>query len=380
MKRQNNLYNIICDIDVIMKIYDNVIKLNTKNKRKVQKFDNFYSCNIVQIKETLIKKDYIPKKYHIFLIHEPKIRIIMSQNIDDKIINHLVAKYFLIDVFDKTLSDRNCATRIGKGTHYALRLFKKDYNYYLNKFKKFYILKLDISKYFYNLNHKIIMKLVERKIKDKNVLKMIKIILDSTNEEYINEEITRLKNNEKRKISQSNLNEKDKQKRIQEVERIPLYENGKGVCIGNMVSQIVATFYLDEVDKYIQETLKIRAYGRYMDDFYCMSESKEYLKYCLIKIKEMLDKFDLKLNDKTKIYCSTENIEFLGFSFSSKKGNIRMKLVNKTKKKFKAKMKKMNKKYTDGVISYEKYIQVKNSYDGHLSYGNCYRLFNRYVI
>ena len=50
-----------------------------------------------------------------------------------------MAKYFLVDVFDKSMSDRNCATRIGKGTHYALRLFKQDYNYYLNKYKKFYI-------------------------------------------------------------------------------------------------------------------------------------------------------------------------------------------------------------------------------------------------
>lgn len=45
-----------------------------------------------------------------------------------------------------------------------------------------------------------------------------------------------------------------------------------------MVSQVVATFYLDELDKYIQEKLHIRAYARYMDDFYCMHESKEYLK------------------------------------------------------------------------------------------------------
>ena len=68
----------------------------------------------------------------------------MSQNIEDKIINHLVAKYLLIDIFDKTLINENCATRINKGTHYALNLFKKYYNKYKNKYEKFYILKLDI--------------------------------------------------------------------------------------------------------------------------------------------------------------------------------------------------------------------------------------------
>ena len=134
MKRVNNLYNKICDINVIMDMYDKVIKVNTKNKKKIQNFENFYSCNIAKIKETLITKKYVPGKYNIFLVKEPKTRIIMSQEIEDKIVNHLVAKYFLIDIFDKTLQNRNCATRKGKGTHYALRLFKKDYNYLKNNF------------------------------------------------------------------------------------------------------------------------------------------------------------------------------------------------------------------------------------------------------
>ena len=99
-----------------------------------------------------------------------------------------------------------------------------------------------------------------------------------------------------------------------------------------------------------------------MDDFYCMNESKEYLKFCLVKIENVLARYELKLNDKTKIYCSKENIEFLRFSFSSKNNNIRMKLVNKTKKTFKTKMKKMNKYYTNDIISFKEYRQVRDSY------------------
>lgn len=133
----------------------------------MQRVENFYSCNIAKIKEMLITKKYVLGKYNLFLIKEPKVRIIMSQEIEDKIVNHLVAKYFLVDIFDKSMLDRNCATRIGKGTHYALRLFKQDYNYYLNKFEKFYILKIDISKYFYNLDHEIIKILIRKKKKEK---------------------------------------------------------------------------------------------------------------------------------------------------------------------------------------------------------------------
>ena len=72
MKRVNNLYKKICDLDVIMDMYDSVIRVNTKNKKKIQNFDNFYSCNIAKIKEMLIKKDYVPGRYNLFLIHEPK--------------------------------------------------------------------------------------------------------------------------------------------------------------------------------------------------------------------------------------------------------------------------------------------------------------------
>ena len=117
----------------------------------------------------------------------------MSQKIEDKVINHLIAKYFLIDVFDKSLSNRNCATRIGKGTHYALKIFKQDYNYFLNKYGKFYILKLDISKYFYNLDHKIIKEIIRKKIKDKDVIKILDIVINSTDEKYINKQIIQIK-------------------------------------------------------------------------------------------------------------------------------------------------------------------------------------------
>ena len=275
-------------------------------------------------------------------------RIIMSQKIEDKVINHLIAKYFLIDVFDKSLSNRNCATRIGKGTHYALKIFKQDYNYFLNKYGKFYILKLDISKYFYNLDHKIIKEIIRKKIKDKDVIKILDIVINSTDEKYINKQIIQIKEIEKNRINKKSY--KDKYERLKEIENVPLYLKGKGVCIGNMISQVIATFYLDELDKYIQRELNIKAYIRYMDDFCCMHTSKEYLKECLSKIEIFLKNYKLELNKKTKIYCSSENIEFLGFMFSSRNKDIKMKLKNKTNKNFKVKMLKKNKQVLNNDI------------------------------
>ena len=48
-----------------------------------------------------------------------------------------------------------------------------------------------------------------------------------------------------------------------------IYDNNKtkGIPIGNYTSQYFANIYLDKLDKYIKETLKVKYYVRYMDDF-----------------------------------------------------------------------------------------------------------------
>ena len=337
MKRINNLYNKINDIDVIMDMYDNVVRKNTKNKNKLAKFEDFYSINVMNIKNVIESKNYTPERYNIFLVKEPKERVIMSQSIKDKIINHLVAKYFLIDVFDKTLINQNVATRVGRGTHYGLKLFKSYLNSYKNKYKKFYVLKFDIKKYFFNIDHNIVMNLIENKIKDKKVLNIISNIIDSTNEEYVNNKIDKLGNN------------------------LPIYKIGKGLPIGNMTSQIIATFYLDELDHYIKYNLKIKCYVRYMDDGVLIHQDKIYLQYCLNKIKKIIVKYKLELNHKVKIYTSDEEIEFLGFRFILKE-KIIMKVTNKTKKRFKCKCNNSN--------------ETLQSYLGYLKYGSCKGLIN----
>ena len=267
----------------------------------------------------------------------------MCQSIKDKVINHLVSYYFLIDNFDKNLINNNVATRINKGTHYGLRLFKKYYNYYKNNYNTFYILKFDIKKYFYNIDHDIVKKIIRNKIKDKKALKLIDAIIDSTDEDYVNRSILKLK-------EKYNL-------------ELPIYKKGKGLPIGNMTSQVIACIYLDELDKYIVNNLKIKGYIRYMDDGVLFSKDKEYLKYCLSEIERIVGIYKLELNSKTKIYKSCEEVEFIGFRFFTKNNKIIMKVNYKTKKKFKRNINEKN----------------KSSYLGHLSYGNCKSLIRSVV-
>lgn len=366
MRRVNNIYDSILDIKVIQKIYSSRVRVNTKNKLKLEKFENNYVSNMIYIKQILEERNYKPGRYNIFLIKEPKLRIIMSQNIIDKLINHVVTQYFLINIFESTLIEENVATRKNKGTKYGIFLLKK----YLNevKDKNFYVLKFDISKYFFNLDHKIIKELLVHKIKDKEALKILYDIVDSTDSCYVNERINLLKEKEIKKITDSNC--KNKELLIKEIKELPNYEVGKGLPIGNMSSQFLAILYLNELDHFIKNKLKIKYYTRYMDDGVIIHQSKEYLQYCLEEINKILERYKLKLNKKTKIYSCKEGFEFLGFRYIIKNNKVIMKVKNSTKKRFKRKIKVYNKLLKKDKLSKFDYNQVLASYKGHLSYGN----------
>ena len=366
MKRK--LYDSITFED-IKRVYLRQIRVNTKNKVKIRKFEDFYSVNLARVKKIINDKNYMPSKYNIFLIKEPKYRIIMSQNISDKLINHVVADKILLPVLDKCLIDTNVATRKNKGTHYGIRYLKK----YLNELKgdTIYALKFDISKYFYSIDHEILFDLLKTKIKDKDSLNIIWKIIKSTDMDYVNRKIQFLKDKELNKVQNMNILNNHYKKVIKEIENIPLYEKGKGLPIGNMTSQIMAVFYLNELDHFIKEKLHIKYYIRYMDDGLLLSSDKKYLKYCLKKIEEMVSKYKLKLNKKTKIInVSKEGIDFLGFRFYIWNNKIIMKVRKDTKKRFKRKMRVIKM----GKVDERKALQIINSYKGHLKWGNCYNL------
>ena len=369
MKKVGNLYDDILDIKKIQLIYDKRIRINTKNKTKLEKFEYNYVTNMKYIKELLESKTYIPGKYNIFIIREPKVRLIMSQDIIDKTINHLISEYFLKNIFDKTLIDTNIATRVNKGTHYGIKLLKK----YINKlkYKEFYILKFDISKYFYNIDHDIIKDIIRTKIKDNDVINILDKIIDSTDLNYVNNTINNIKEKE---INYINNNIKNKDKYINDINKLPIYRKGKGLPIGNMSSQILAIVYLNELDHFIKEKLHIKNYIRYMDDGILLHEDKEYLKYCLKEITEIIHKYKLELNNKTKIYSSNIGFEFLGFYYFIKNNKLIMKVSNKTKKRFKRKVKNMNNLVKNNKMTIKEQTQVMNSYLGHLHYGNTSKL------
>lgn len=259
MKRKNNLYSNIYKFENILYCFDEICR-NTRNKNKVEKFKSFKSIYISRIYNDLKNKTYKPGRFDIFYIYEPKKRRIVSQNMYDKLVNHLVSRYILYPVILPCLVDSNCASRPGKGTSYALYLYYKYRRILDNNYDSYYLLKCDIKSYFSSIN--IIFK-----------------ILDSDSV----------------------------------------------LSIGFMSSQILGIFYLNDLDHYIKEVLKIKYYVRYQDDFILLHHDKWYLKYCLSMIEVFLSKEKLELNNKTRIYKNTNNIIFLGRNKYNRNVNYRKK-------------------------------------------------------
>ena len=272
MKRKNNLYANLYNIENINKAFNEVCR-NTRNKRKVNKYKEYKCIYISRIYNTLKNRQYKVGKYNVFTIYEPKKRRIVSQNMFDKTINHLVARHILIPSLIPCLIDQNVASRTGMGTSKALEYFNSYRNICNYKYKDYYVLKCDIKGFFYNIDHEILKEKLKGRIKDKDALKIIFDIIDSEE---------------------------------------------SGIPIGNMTSQILAVFYLNDMDHFIKEKLKIKYYVRYQDDFILFHKSKEYLKECLEEIIKFLEKEKLELNKKSRIFKNTNHFIYLG---QDQKGN-----------------------------------------------------------
>lgn len=364
----NVKYDELVDIDKLREMY-HIIRLNTKNKGKLHKFELFYSSNIISILTVLKNKTYTHSNYNIFLVQEPKYRIIMSEIMSDKIINHLVSKYVLAPCIYPHLIEQNVATRENKGTKEGINYVKK----YLNKLKinhdKIYVLKCDVKKYFYSIDQALILEKIKKFIPDQEIYRIIENVVNSTNNEYVNINMKKVIEKEISRISKLNILDKDL--KIAELNRIPLYAKGKGLPIGNMTSQLLAVFFLNDLDHYIKEKLHCKYYIRYMDDFVIFHHDKERLKELKVLIGEKLKEFKLELNTKTNIFDVNHGFGFLGYYYFLKGKRLIIKINPQTKRRIKKKMRKLK------ALNVSNYNQVKASYMGYLKVAHSKNLLKK---
>ncbi len=339
----------------ILDIYENEISKNIKNKNKLFNFEVHKNQNIMDIKNMLLNSDVGHQSYNIFLIYEPKCRLVMSLNVKDKIINHFLTRYILEKKLTKDLDLRNCATRKNMGTSYALKLVKKYLNINKNKYHNFYVLKIDLKKYFYNIDHNILKSLLKEKL-DSYEYDLIEKVIDSTNKEYINKII-------KYYIDKYQVD-------------IPYYEVGKGLPIGNMTSQFLSIYYLNKIDHFIVNNLKLKYYVRYMDDFIIIDKDLEKLKKSRDIIKnKLLREYKLEINDKKTMIINVKNsFSFLGYTFKVINNKIIIKIKKSNIEKIKKKVKSIKYKLNHNLITH------KEAFASIMSYSNIYNFSNNIKI
>lgn len=340
------------------------IKSTCKDRIGLNKFYLNFNQNIYDILIKLFKDEYSFSRYKIFIIREPKYRLIMSERLEDKIVNHLISNYILIPNIENRLIYSNVATRKNKGSKLAYDLVIK----YLNKLiylnTDIYALKIDISKYFYNIDHEILFSEVSKVIDDEKALRYIRNIIDSTNDKYVNECIIDAIKKEKNKVGKSGLSVKEKYDRIVELDKIPLYSYGKGLPIGNLSSQILAIFYLNKVDHFIKENIGCKYYVRYMDDLIIFDNDLGKLKQNFELISSEINKLKLVVNKKSRIYNLKYGVTFLGYNFKVSNNKIVIRYKSDSIKRINKRL--INLKKHD----YDMYLKSKISYKGYLCFGN----------
>lgn len=246
-----------------------------KTKRQdVQEFEFNLEDNIFELYQELKNQTYKHSNYQSFYVSDPKMRHIHKAEIRDRIVHHLISKY-LEQIYDQTFIYDSYSCRKDKGTHKAVNRLKQfSLKQSKNNRINFYCLKCDIKKFFDSVDHRILIKILKQKIKDEDILWLIKEIIDSF--------------------------QKDK---------------NKGIPLGNLTSQYFANIYLNELDKFIKHKLKIKHYIRYTDDFVVLSINKDYSLNFIRPINDFLNnKLNLFLHpDKIIIRKYKQGIDFLGY-------------------------------------------------------------------
>lgn len=302
-------------------------------KKSAARFDMAALDGVHTLIRQLKDKTYRVSEYTEFKVYEPKERIIQTASFKDKVVQHCLCDNVIMPKLQKVFIYDNCAAQIDKGTLFGLNRLSEQMQQFHSRYgADGYILKCDISKFFYNIAHPQLKDIVEYYFgNDPDVLWLCNLFIDST--------------------------------------------EGKGIPLGNQINQGFALLYLDGMDKLIKHELGIEFYGRYMDDFWLIHTSKEYLRHCLSVITEYLKTLDLELNGKTQIFPFKNGVSYLGFhTYVNKEGRVIRRLKNQNKRNAQKKFLRMAKLVAEGKLQEETFRASYKAWKNHISHGNCYRL------
>ena len=208
-------------------------------------FEHQLADKLLALQADLLDGSYRPEGYTHFTIHEPKRRMISAAAFRDRVVHHGLCAV-IEPRFERVFIPESFANRIGKGTHRAIQCFQDMSRHYA------YVLRADIRQHFASIDHAILIEGLARKIKEQDVMDLIRTILtggeDALRDEYrmvwfLGDDL----------LAQC---------------------RPRGLPIGNLTSQFWSNCYLHPFDLFVKRELGCKAYLRYVDDFALFSNSK----------------------------------------------------------------------------------------------------------
>ena len=345
-KTYKNLFGKIIEIKNLMNAYRNAAK-QKRFEKAILRFDEHLAQNLLCLQKELSNKTYKHGNYKFFTLYDPKEREISAAPFRDRIVHHAVCQ-ILEPIFDRKFIYDSYACRQTKGSHRAVKRLQK----FLIKIgyrekKKIYALKCDISKCFPSINHEILIKILKKKIKDKDTIWLLKEIISS-------------------------YESGDKYNELFPVNSHFRTKRPRGIPIGNLTSQLFVNIYLNELDQYLKHQLKVKYYVRYVDDFVVLSRDKRYLHQLAEKIRTFLyDKLYLTLHPKKiRVFPVHLGIDFLGYVVFKDHILLRSKNV----KAFRKRLRKFRKLYLTGKLDKQKIKESITSWLAHAEHADTYYL------
>ena len=313
-------YEHIISLENILEAWREFVR-GKRGRKDVQQFELRLTSNVLALQLDLRNKTYAHSAYEAFSISDPKPRSIHKASVRDRLLHHALYR-ILYPFFDKTFIASSYSCRKEKGTHKALNHFRRlAYQVSRNHTRTAWVLKCDVRKFFASINQARLIRILEGRIPDRDVLWLLTQIITS----------------------------------------FQSTGNGLGLPLGNLTSQLLVNIYMNEFDQFVKHTLKSKAYVRYADDFVLLSSDKAELENVLPRISHFLWN-DLHLvlhSDKVFIKTFASGVDFLGWVHFPDHRTLRTSSKRRIFRRI---------KQVDGKES------TVQSYLGLLSHGNAYKL------
>jgi retron-type reverse transcriptase len=313
-------YNDIISFDNLLLAWKEFVH-GKKSRKDVQEFERNLMANIISLHNDLVAKTYSHLPYQAFKISDPKPRDIHKASVRDRLLHHALQR-MLYTFFERIFISDSYSCQTGKGTHRALRRFDMfSRKISKNNTRTIWVLKCDIKKFFANIDHAILLGILQQYIPDQEIVRLITSIVNSFNSGTL----------------------------------------GKGLPLGNLTSQLLVNIYMNEFDQFMKHGLRQKYYIRYADDFAIMHEDQGVLMEVLFKVHEFLDeRLKLKLHpDKVSIKTVASGVDFLGWVHFQTHRVLRTVTKQRMFKK---------------IIAKQGKEEVVQSYLGLLSHGNTHKL------